>query len=286
MAEIYRRAEKVVIWLDGLSSQTCQVFHIELQSEIESLNEYRSKRVLDATKELFDHRYWSRIWIVQELFFAKQVFIAFDSGTITFEQVKPISEYCAKSWVRMPERLKWFVDNASSFEDPLHIRLRRLDEVVRVFSNSGCSDVRDKVYGIAGLLIKEHRPEIEYHNTVAEVFMEAVGLLTKHWPDAEPLKDLVSVCLRLGAEMMPKEMALHKVFDRMAVFTGILERQIDVSDQKNEVVAAFQNLVDELDPDDFPFLADYNIDRLERISDQRKRERKRLLAVAAMQTLT
>ena len=278
MAEVYRRADEVVVWLDGLSQETCQVFNIEVDSLPQKLNAHRSKRILGATVELFRHRYWSRIWTVQEMLFAKQISIVYGSGSITFDQVQRVLEFCERArWGRVwwssetAKKLRWFVKNATTLHGASDAELRCLDDLIDVFSDSGCQDARDKVYGLAGLLKSDHRPTIDYYHNVSQVFIHAVELLTRNWHNTRPLRDLVSICFKLAAQMMPKQMAVHEIFDRIDVFGRILARSKDTTIDriKQDIVSAFEDFVDSLKVDRFPFFPERNIRKLERLSDKR-----------------
>jgi hypothetical protein len=51
--------------------------------------------------------------------------------------------------------------------------------------------------------------------------------MVDRWPDERPVRELLSVCFRLGAQMLPEAMGLHNVFDCMEDFKQIMEMQED-----------------------------------------------------------
>jgi len=50
-----------------------------------------------------------------------------------------------------------------------------LYEAISSFSHKQCSDLRDKVYGLLGMVIPSERVEVDYNLTVREIFQMAVG---------------------------------------------------------------------------------------------------------------
>ena len=90
MARIYRNAKEVIAWL-GLPD-TSQFENVRALSQIKDKNcAIWTTAQLDGYKYLSHHRYWSRIWIVQEVLLASRIVIWCGFFTFPPELFKSVS---------------------------------------------------------------------------------------------------------------------------------------------------------------------------------------------------
>ena len=82
MKEIYSKATEVVVWLGEPNDHTSEAIFVlhELSRHLhddqavqEILGLPSSRRGLDSLSELFQRDYWSRVWVIQEVHFARTI---------------------------------------------------------------------------------------------------------------------------------------------------------------------------------------------------------------------
>lgn len=247
MPSIYGRARKVCIWLDNLSEPTMEALNLDFLIPPSTGDSKREEKNRQAIGELSSHAHWSRLWTVQEAVLARNVEITYASGSISLEQAQKIVTALEKHGRAAATSFEWFVQNATKLaQGPATSDYYRFDTVVDHFIDAGCSDPRDKVFGIQGLLDQEQRTPIDYSKTTKQVLLDAVEQIIRDWSEDTPFRDLPSTCLRLGVAMLPKEMALHNVFDRLEPMNVVVRGCDPVEVKKLHLQAAFRALVDSL----------------------------------------
>jgi hypothetical protein len=246
MPKIYRRARKVIIWLDNLSKVTMEALNLGLLNEPYA-NGHDSRRIdknRQVVRELSSHAYWSRVWTVQEVVLARNVDIVYTSGSLPLAKAQQIVARLDDRMLAASSMFKWFIQNATNLgQTPPRYSHYRLDHMVQYFSNAGCSDLRDKVFGIQGLLKESKRIRIDYSKTVEQVLLDAVEQIIRDWPDEMPFRYLLSTCLKLGEGMLPKGMVLHNMFDRLEPFNMVFRSDEHIEEKKIQLLAAFRTTV-------------------------------------------
>jgi hypothetical protein len=185
MARIYSQAWKVIAWIgrDFTHQETFAVnegatavpFLQELNSG--SIHQYpymewndrrkgyvrgRHTNKWDALKLFFRRKYWSRLWIVQEILLANDLSVQCGSANIPWE-------HFAKLYLEIPATYEFQAIRESIVRSvPIRLfaqRAGRLEEIATggqdntttvldlflQFKDSECYDVRDKIFGIIGI---------------------------------------------------------------------------------------------------------------------------------------
>lgn len=206
--DIYGKAEQVVIWLGAEKddSKLAQKLLRNIAYEDVDLGTFSE---LGSVVALFDRDYWSRLWVVQEILHAKDIWV-----------------YCGSSrlhWNYYTRSSKWFRSRKNSLSkipaltgakvvftrlvtsqhrlSPLQIlchhgpasilhmhRTRKpymdddisyLLQVMRLSRTKLASDPKDKVYGILGILPVElqDRFRIDYTLPVKDIYTDVVEVL-------------------------------------------------------------------------------------------------------------
>ncbi|KAH9908609.1 heterokaryon incompatibility protein-domain-containing protein [Xylariomycetidae sp. FL2044] len=200
MAQIYRRADEVIAWLEKLSGDQYE--------NVRSLSRSKGKdcphwtaRQWEAFRYLSYHPYWSRLWVVQEVLLAAKLiiwcgFFTFPRSLFAGSNIFDRSDRSA-SIARSTERLRSpaetlithrtrhlliqpLTERALGSEPGMleEIRLELttkphrlvstyqshipdpVHEVIRKFGKLHCSDPRDKLYGFLGILNERARASI------------------------------------------------------------------------------------------------------------------------------
>lgn len=184
MDEIYRRAKEVIAWIPDVSDALEQL-------------QTGGVGILPPSyfyiQKLFRAPYWTRVWVQQEVMLARQLIImsSADSGTwlVLWEEI-------AQAVLSQPPR-----ENSLEFFDPLRTpkehdppilkallqyrgssMLRHgfhLHEALSNFDICACSDPKDHVYGLLGIVRPEERIRIDYNLNIEEVWRSAFTMVVQ-----------------------------------------------------------------------------------------------------------
>jgi hypothetical protein len=272
MSEIYKRASYVYVWL-GVADTAIQnamnilKSHYRLYHECKS-REHKSSNTdnnKDSTEDTvattcgaaFDERspqnahllaffanpYWCRTWIVQEIMFARYIRIFCGSIILSWDELK---RFCL--WrgckLHIPQQVNWLAKNA--FSD----KTFDYSELLSIFSESVCSDPRDKIYGLLGLVHQQQRIEVDYSQPVDFVFREVgLALLSKyqksklhlhHWTYEGPVNKKLASEVFLNAANAMKEHINNAIGHGLLVELMKLALQLGLRSRHNDLLKITQ----------------------------------------------
>lgn len=206
MTEIYNRALEVAIWL-GPEDENSNIA-LELLREIKMMYElpHNDQEVMEiimsptripqfeALIYLFERDYWSRLWVVQEVHNSKQLKVHCGLAVFpwtTFTLTSSIFRIYLAQLVRaFHERVSsaghaW----ATILSNHGPARLWNMGEDFRagllanlIFHRSkSCSDARDKVFGLLGILPPREKSEIivDYNLSIRDVYINIVDYILR-----------------------------------------------------------------------------------------------------------
>lgn len=205
MGSIYALAPRVVTWLGPATATSDEALdeleNMGRQIEITASGSYRAPGAdhpewaqrypctpekWNALSRLFwDHAWWQRLWIWQEIMLARS---SISDGAILQCGNKTISWYLARRALRLlretvlpdasmrkglyPSPVMWLPHTfaGTSIRD-----WDSLSYIMRSTSQSGCTDPRDRVYALLGLIPKRLADKIvpDYDASAAQVFQDA-----------------------------------------------------------------------------------------------------------------
>jgi hypothetical protein len=164
MGEIYSNAQRVVIWLGLASADSASALlfissvsnswkNVKGRSNIPSMNRQSE---FEAVRHLCQRPYWRRLWTVQEILMANQAIIQCGFDSITWEEFSKFQ--VALEWERIPmppqddfsELLETSAFSLDRHQAAYRLNEASLEVLVAAFSASECSELRDKIYGLAG----------------------------------------------------------------------------------------------------------------------------------------
>jgi hypothetical protein len=240
MAEIYRNSLYVISWLDGSSYGAMRrlkvsspkgrrvVYELEeiltrsrpapVQQFIYPNGRSRSRNweTHHLLEEVLHNRYFTRLWIVQEVLLANIVYIVCGNIWTTWKEIR--------NWIMLlpPHRFEELPDAKWLFQqkdDTLWGGYQgSLFDCIDRFSHMDCENGRDKVYGLLGLADPRcWRPEIDYNKSVFRVYLDTVRiLLTRRQPESSA--ELLDCARKLSSHMNLGERqckAVECLFDEM-----------------------------------------------------------------------
>ncbi|KAF3041524.1 hypothetical protein E8E12_005038 [Didymella heteroderae] len=168
MAEIYGRCETVLMWLnnegqDDSSSEAARNFQIAMKPK--------------HLANLLRNRYFSRLWIVQEVLLAREVLVLVRGGYwLRWTDMQTVFAQMSKRQVNKLSSVHSAAASLLSYGMGQGRPARTFLWCIRNFHESQCAEARDKVFGMAGLvtafLDKWDVIVIDYQRTVYDVFMD------------------------------------------------------------------------------------------------------------------
>lgn len=184
MSSIFQRCLCTIVWLGSevrnLASMLVGTAPLPMPPSL--------KRRL-AT-EIFRHVYFGRLWVIQEVLLPPFVRILCGNVWMTFDELLeayghgPPPVYLPSSgktarWDMEPAEghslLEYHDDIISAYRHPQ--RFISLYQCVTSFACHQCSDDRDRIYGLLGLVPEDQRLVIDYSKTPEQVFLDVVMAL-------------------------------------------------------------------------------------------------------------
>jgi hypothetical protein len=197
MSAIYSKAMTVTVWL-GRSNENSHIlaeFFRRIAPSTKDIGEFTrsfqgfvcSEPGKTAWYAFLDRPYWTRLWIVQELFLANRIvmFLGQD-GLMLDHQIH---------WARFLLRLD--SSHHSAERHVLHLltfgsenfrntHFEDLRDFLLYFGDQVCQDPRDKIYGLLGLTDgSSHWPKADYTISVEELYTEVVTRIVENMERTE-----------------------------------------------------------------------------------------------------
>ncbi|PSN64780.1 HET-domain-containing protein [Corynespora cassiicola Philippines] len=192
MSHIYSNATCVLSWLG------CD------QQYVDAVHKFRDTGNLRELELLLSNRYFTRLWVVQEILLAKD--LQFACGDIMLPLKRLLATFCSLHLKNTSLTAARFL-----FADQLQIpysedsrneeagvtsnsfykhRLRHLPSLYNClskYSECECADPRDKLYGLIGLCGMDDY-QADYTKSVQEVFADAIVAVAMEWNN-QPLSE-------------------------------------------------------------------------------------------------
>ncbi|KAI0614919.1 HET domain protein [Pyrenophora tritici-repentis] len=204
------------LWIDQLCIDQANVLEKNHQIPLMSTIYSRCQYVIawlgtdyKGISDLVNRRYFTRLWIVQEVLLAPRVRIMCE--TTIFEK----SDLTGILYIRGSSpalKLREGIPAAAILvlvginhgtED------RGLGHYMSFYSSQECKDPRDKVYGLLGLVQGGHVPTVDYSKSLTEVFVDAVKALhDEYWMQSTGCSDGIAEFLLPTRKSAPDYMTI------------------------------------------------------------------------------
>jgi hypothetical protein len=204
MGQIFSNADFVIAWLGVESDRSVEVMQaINIGPELKpvpfSIGPTPLPQHLRDMLDIFDSlKYWSRLWIVQEIMLAKDILVSWGNEFLpwykitnvglcrarrvpikfeSFEHANQMTNEYEENWVKLvmeKERRRTFFhrDPGSSTGDIGSMKPPSLYALIVQFAGHGCLIPRDKVIGLLGLLPDDAAHLADYSTPNEEYFLE------------------------------------------------------------------------------------------------------------------
>jgi hypothetical protein len=203
MGTIYATAKEVLVWLgnENLSYAMYEWIQAEPRKECPATLHDRWNRIRY-------NPYWCRAWIVQEILLAAHVTVLFPAMRLDYARLgraitrsadlnRLEEEVAAQLWTFWCERWKKPAHHKHKPKTLDWIRHQHDSEgfwtLIQMHKAAKCTDERDRIYSLLGLINGGHQFRVDYDESAAELFWR-VGEHFDAW-EAPELVDILRVAL-------------------------------------------------------------------------------------------
>jgi hypothetical protein len=193
--------------MDNAAEYTCQYHFDALNYSPSGRIAYGFKSSIETSiKELFQRRYWSRVWVVQEIMFARNVLIQCGNWAITWAHLQLFF-----SWTTHPREHDWLAYRfttyvrtallpANSYPPSFRTIIKMKEvwglketwtpatqdllDILKICDKFECKLIVDRIYGLLGLVHIGERLEVDYDLTLFKLFIAVLHYVVK-----DPLED-------------------------------------------------------------------------------------------------
>lgn len=206
MSDIFRNASYVYVWL-GRSNEITEAVMRTLKTEFRHYHDRRSTEqerkkgsnqrrrtnpdtaqsnnrdyqaecqddssslTITELNDFFGNSYWTRLWIVQEIMLARYIRIICGETLLSWDELRRFvlsgaRTLSAEAQSILPPQVTWLAEHA------LLAKTYSFASLLETFCTSECYDLRDKVFGLQGLVNEADRIPIDYSMSVRAVFRE------------------------------------------------------------------------------------------------------------------
>lgn len=190
MGSIYSQAESVLIWLGEEKAlnesliTTTKIFPLPHRTSQQASTE----QSICSVNAIQSNPYWARLWIVQEIVLAREVFVLRGDGLFLWDVISNPEaildifderEKLDKVWPLNSSILSLLEirDTYHRGKDRLTKTQPGMDYWLRNFQNSQCSDPRDMVYGLLALVEHGDKFEVDYELSTQDLFLRTMTFL-------------------------------------------------------------------------------------------------------------
>ena len=219
MAAIYKGARHVLIYPGHIRGQfkiTALLAHhsrragvpiVKWYERVINSHKLRSLGLKHKSKLLRAHQlpYWKRTWIIQEIHLSKECFIITDCGMITLSRFEFLHDHC-QFWM-MDETGLLRLSSSSGFSPSSS---RELSTLLHISTDSHCSDIRDRLYGLLGLAPECEGFAVDYRRSGKMLFLDFVEHLSlKPCPlyKLQRVMETLEIALQLNVKATCREYA-------------------------------------------------------------------------------
>ena len=230
MAEVYQNAAEVLVYagvatahhqrnLDSLISRLGWTYDIFMEHCNATDFRTASRKLLrlipiwdwNAMRSA-ESAYWTRMWVVQELLLGIKLRVVFSSHTLDWDHFLEYAHWAIPSvatasaprsssgfgTLELALRREWQQDHAHARSRAMHTS-SQFQRLLLSFLYQDCENIRDRVYGIMGILPGTRNIPVRYDEDVESMILRVALQL-----ETESLQNLISLIWSLGQSLRVK----------------------------------------------------------------------------------
>ena len=180
MGQIYQQARLVLIWTGAILSWNQLMIHYIKRFIYKLFNSFRfvgiynprRRRALRYTlfgdgSPITQSEYWTRMWVVQEVLLARRASVFIGSSKLSVAGVLDVA------WAAGPPDYIDSLNGCWNFAFYMRLANNTLSKLLVHFGNQQCTDRRDRIYSLLGLVDLGNAFRVDYREDVITVFMRA-----------------------------------------------------------------------------------------------------------------
>ncbi|KAB8207187.1 heterokaryon incompatibility protein-domain-containing protein [Aspergillus parasiticus] len=163
MGDLYRQAQKVLVWLGPGTAESDLVFDICAEGNQKAIDLQGSSG--NALDMVYRRSYWTRLWIIQELFLARDAIVFCGSKSAPWSSFRRLTTAVRGDFVLggftgvdiqlgsspLGLHTRTMLGQLDKKDGEYSILNKTIDNIVIKFGQAQCRDVRDRVFGLLGL---------------------------------------------------------------------------------------------------------------------------------------
>ncbi|CAI6338081.1 unnamed protein product [Periconia digitata] len=167
MHQVYSHANKTIVWL-GRGKPDVNVSLANLHRGLASNNRYLPSDYKTAIQDICNQKYWERLWVVQECLLSGNTEIWYRKNSFLWRDIDMLVQQCD---IARPGRYnRWTMEmkarNIFDAKRELYSQFTgtfglTMKDAIRRFGRQKCSDGRDHVYALLGI-IKDLAIDVRY----------------------------------------------------------------------------------------------------------------------------
>jgi hypothetical protein len=189
MADIYRRASRVIVWLGQRSDEDYVQQHVaDVQSasntdaDSNTLQDVAALVQTIQSASILSRSWFSRLWVFQEVVLAKSIVILVGEQSYRWEEIKNISDTIIKAWFHVSRGFLWTECNTYMVDAVDTARKEMASSgsidimhwLPQLADNQRCQDARDYIFGLIGCIGYDFPFDlVDYRRSNHEVFRDA-----------------------------------------------------------------------------------------------------------------
>jgi len=207
MDKIYRQATCVAVWLGReMDDSRRAIRSLEALRDNEATGAWIKLLKHDdyrALYYLFKRNYWSRLWVVQEVFHAQSKRVYCGSSILPWHLYKKASEAL---WQH--ESGPYFWEGPSTFPEVQHLSAlgpNSLLEVLRACRTKLSENPRDKIFGVLGLLPNDirERLHVSYDTAVKSLYLDVAQLIISSTHRLDVIRESIPFPVQVSTVDLP-----------------------------------------------------------------------------------
>jgi hypothetical protein len=192
MRDVYMSAARVLTYLGNCDKGLGDVTKSSHYSDGIS-NTFHGTAPVDVSS-ILRLPYFSRIWVIQEVLLSTSATLSFDKHTMHWQDFRDLAWHCPPDQDRKSASVLVELFNSRKGDVSLLSWLRATED-------SRCGDLRDRVYGLMGLITKEDRIDLPVDYSISK--QQLYTGLAMHWLTSKS-KDEKLISTVLDMALLPK----------------------------------------------------------------------------------
>ncbi|KAJ9607483.1 hypothetical protein H2200_007561 [Cladophialophora chaetospira] len=177
MSKIYSSATMTWIWLGPKKLFDADLWQTKMQRPV--IYTEVSTRLFSELRAVISQEYWQRLWVIQEVFHSEDITMLDGFSQLPWDLFNTVYTSHSNS---LPYSSTLPLGSSGLLADAIcHLReswseeYLPLSELLEHFSHSQCSDARDRIFGLLGIVKEGRVPPVDYSKDPVHLFYKVLA---------------------------------------------------------------------------------------------------------------